>query len=42
VLGKRARREIRGAQLVEIPGVGHVPQVEAFPAFERALLEFLR
>ena len=42
VLGKRARREIPGAQLVEIPGVGHVPQVEAFPAFERALLEFLR
>jgi hypothetical protein len=27
---------------VEIPGVGHVPQVEAFPAFEKALLEFLR
>jgi pimeloyl-ACP methyl ester carboxylesterase len=42
VLGKRAQREIPGAQLVEIPGVGHVPQVEAFPAFEKALLEFLR
>jgi pimeloyl-ACP methyl ester carboxylesterase len=41
-LGKRTRDKIPGAELVEIPGVGHVPQVEAFPAFEKALLEFLR
>jgi pimeloyl-ACP methyl ester carboxylesterase len=41
-LGKQARDRIPGADLVELPGVGHVPQVEAFPAFERALLEFLR
>jgi pimeloyl-ACP methyl ester carboxylesterase len=41
-LGKRAQERIPGAALVEIPGVGHVPQVEAFPAFEKALLEFLR
>lgn len=41
-LGKAARDRIPGADLVELPGVGHVPQVEAFPAFERALLEFLR
>jgi pimeloyl-ACP methyl ester carboxylesterase len=41
-LGKRAQRQIPSAELVEIPGVGHVPQVEAFPAFEKALLEFLR
>jgi pimeloyl-ACP methyl ester carboxylesterase len=40
-LGKRAQHAIPGAQLVELPGVGHVPQVEAFPAFEKALLEFL-
>jgi pimeloyl-ACP methyl ester carboxylesterase len=41
-LGKRAQERIPGAELVEIPGVGHCPQVEAFPAFEKALLEFLR
>ena len=41
-LGKRTQERIPGAELVEIPGVGHVPQVEAFPAFEKALLEFLR
>lgn len=41
-LGKEAARRIPGAELVEIPGVGHVPQVEAFPAFEKALLEFVR
>jgi pimeloyl-ACP methyl ester carboxylesterase len=40
-LGKRAQQRIPGAELVEIPGVGHVPQVEAFQPFERALLEFL-
>ena len=41
-LGKEAQRRIPGAELVELPGVGHVPQVEAFPEFEKALLEFLR
>jgi pimeloyl-ACP methyl ester carboxylesterase len=41
-LGKRARQRIPGADLVELPGVGHVPQVEAFAAFEKALLEFVR
>ena len=41
-LGKEAQRRIPNADLVEIPDAGHVPQVQAFPAFERALLEFLR
>ena len=41
-LGKDAARRIPGAELVELPGVGHVPQVEAFPEFEQALLGFLR
>jgi pimeloyl-ACP methyl ester carboxylesterase len=40
-LGKEAQRRIPGAELVELPGVGHVPQVEAFPAFERELHRFL-
>jgi pimeloyl-ACP methyl ester carboxylesterase len=41
-LGKHARNLIPGAQLLELGGVGHVPQVEAFPAFRDALLQFLR
>jgi pimeloyl-ACP methyl ester carboxylesterase len=41
-LGKITRDRIPGARLVELPGVGHAPQVEAFPDFERALLGFLR
>jgi len=41
-LGKHARDSIPGAQLVELPGLGHVPQVEAFDQFSDALLRFLR
>jgi pimeloyl-ACP methyl ester carboxylesterase len=41
-LGKKARDLIPGAQLIELAGVGHVPQIEAFPAFRDALLQFLR
>jgi len=40
-LGRRARRAIPKAELVEIPNVGHLPQVEAFPQYSKALLEFL-
>lgn len=42
VLGKRTRDAIPGAQLVELPGIGHVPQVEAFDQFSDALVKFLR
>ena len=41
-LGKITQERIPGSRLVEIPGVGHAPQVEAFPSFEKALLGFLR
>jgi pimeloyl-ACP methyl ester carboxylesterase len=40
-LGKRTAAAIPGAQLVEIPGVGHLPQVEAFEAYAQALAQFL-
>lgn len=42
VLGKRAARAIPGAQLVELAAAGHLPQVDSFPEYERALLGFLR
>lgn len=41
-LGREAKRRIPGARLVELPGVGHVPQVEASLRWEEALLDFLR
>ena len=38
---KKAAAAIPGATLVEIPGVGHLPQVEAFEAYSAALAQFL-
>ncbi|HEY6077659.1 MAG TPA: alpha/beta hydrolase [Polyangiaceae bacterium] len=40
-LGKRAHAAIPGSRLIELAGVGHLPQVEAFDAYARALTEFL-
>lgn len=42
VLGRRAAAAIPGAQLVEIAGVGHLPQVEAFDQYRKALLNFVQ
>lgn len=41
VLGKKARDAIAGAQLVELDGVGHMPQVEAYAPYMHALSAFL-
>jgi pimeloyl-ACP methyl ester carboxylesterase len=40
-LGKRAQAAVPGSRLLELPGVGHLPQVEAFEAFAQALGDFL-
>lgn len=40
-LGKAAHRAIPGAELIELPGIGHCPQIEAFPAWNQALLDFV-
>jgi pimeloyl-ACP methyl ester carboxylesterase len=40
-LGKSAAAAIPGASLVELPGVGHMPQVEAFEPYIAALTKFL-
>ncbi|HYI01603.1 alpha/beta hydrolase [Hyalangium sp.] len=40
-LGRRAAEAIPGAKLVELPGVGHLPQVEAFEPYLEALGGFL-
>jgi pimeloyl-ACP methyl ester carboxylesterase len=41
-LGRRTAAQIKGARLVELPGVGHIPHLEATPQFLKALLSFLR
>jgi pimeloyl-ACP methyl ester carboxylesterase len=40
-LGERARKAIPNARLVELDGVGHLPQFEAFERWQAALLAFL-
>jgi pimeloyl-ACP methyl ester carboxylesterase len=41
VLGKSAAAAIPGAKLVELPGVGHLPQVESFERYLGAVQDFL-
>lgn len=41
VLGRAAAQAIPHSQLVEIEGAGHVPQIEKFPEYKTALLNFL-
>jgi len=41
-LAPRAAGAIPGARLVTIPGVGHLPQVEAFDVYRDALIGFLK
>jgi pimeloyl-ACP methyl ester carboxylesterase len=40
-LGKTAAAAIPGAKLVALPGVGHMPQVEAYDEYLKALVDFL-
>lgn len=40
-LGRRTVKSIPGAELVELPDVGHVPQYEAFGPYSDALVAFL-
>ncbi|NEU67165.1 alpha/beta fold hydrolase [Spirosoma agri] len=41
-LGKRTQQQISGSQLVEFPGVGHIPHVQSIDLFKKAVLSFLR
>lgn len=40
-LGRRTAAQIKGAKLVELPNVGHIPHLEAPVPFYKALLAFL-
>jgi pimeloyl-ACP methyl ester carboxylesterase len=41
-LGKSTQQKIKGAKLVEIEGVGHLPHIERFDQFITPLIEFLQ
>jgi pimeloyl-ACP methyl ester carboxylesterase len=41
-LGKLTQQQIKNSKLVEIPGVGHLPHVESFDVFIKAVLDFLK
>jgi pimeloyl-ACP methyl ester carboxylesterase len=41
VLGRRTAAQIKGAKLVELPNVGHIPHLEAPAQFYKVLLAFL-
>jgi pimeloyl-ACP methyl ester carboxylesterase len=41
-LGKRTRDAIPGSRLIELDGLGHVPQIEAFERFRAALFDCLQ
>jgi pimeloyl-ACP methyl ester carboxylesterase len=41
-LGKWTHGKIKGSQLVELDGLGHVPHIEAFDRFIQPLLQFLK
>jgi pimeloyl-ACP methyl ester carboxylesterase len=40
-LGERAAKMIPQSTLVEFPGIGHIPQFEAFGRYKKALLDYL-
>jgi pimeloyl-ACP methyl ester carboxylesterase len=42
VLGRRTAAQIKGAKLVELNNVGHIPHLEATAQFHKALLGFLQ
>jgi pimeloyl-ACP methyl ester carboxylesterase len=39
---ERMASKIPGARYVCLPGLGHLPNLEAPPAFDAAILQFLR
>lgn len=41
-LGKMLQRQIKGSQLVELKGVGHIPHIQTLPRFQQAVLGFLK
>ncbi len=42
MLGRKARARIKNSQLVEIPGVGHIPHIQVPDVYKKHLLSFLK
>jgi pimeloyl-ACP methyl ester carboxylesterase len=42
LLGKRTHQHIKNSQLVEIPGVGHIPHIQVLPLYKQHVLSFLK
>ncbi len=40
-LGKKIHNEIKGSKLVKLEGVGHIPHIQTFEKFKKALFDFL-
>jgi pimeloyl-ACP methyl ester carboxylesterase len=40
-LGKKTQSLIPNSQLIELPGIGHIPHIQNLPAFQNAVLNFL-
>jgi len=41
-LGKRTQQHIKNSKLVELPGIGHIPHVQALNLYKQHLLTFLK
>ncbi len=41
LLGKLVRQQIANSKLVELPGVGHIPHIQDFESFKKAVKSFL-
>jgi pimeloyl-ACP methyl ester carboxylesterase len=41
-LGKKARSQIKNAQLIELPGIGHIPHIQEPKIFQKHLLDFIK
>nr|WP_315033689.1 alpha/beta hydrolase [uncultured Chryseobacterium sp.] len=41
-LGKKTQQQIPGSKLVEIENVGHLPHIEVYPQFFKALYDFVK
>jgi pimeloyl-ACP methyl ester carboxylesterase len=41
MLGRKTAARIKGSQLIELPGVGHIPHIQQLDAYRQRLLSFL-
>jgi pimeloyl-ACP methyl ester carboxylesterase len=42
LLGRKTQQKIKNSKLVELPGVGHIPHIQALPLYRQHLLAYLK